>query len=91
MNKDQLSGAGDRAVTVFITWLFTTAVNHGWVSASAAADYAPLALAVAVAVYGWWVNRPAAVVKAASNIPEVDTAKLKAAIDDPNLKQAVAK
>lgn len=76
MNKDQASGAGDRALTVAVTWLITYMTTKGFITPSQAADFLPLVLGIVVAVYGWWVNRPKAVLQAAANIPEVKSVVL---------------
>jgi len=82
MTKDQLSGTGDRALLVILTWLLTYAAGKGWISQGDAASLAPALIVVAGVVWGWYVNRPKNIVMAAANIPGttvVTTAALSAA------------
>lgn len=56
-----VSGTGDRAFLVLITWLLTNAANKGWITTSDIAVLAP-ALALAPAyLLAWYKNRPQAI------------------------------
>jgi hypothetical protein len=65
LTNDQLKALAERITTVIATW----AVTKGYITPAQMTEYAPLAVGVAAAIYAWWVNRPKALVQAASNIP----------------------
>lgn len=71
MNKvlttDQISGTADRAGLVIVTWLLTVASQRGWISQGDAITLAPAILVVIGIAWGWWVNRPKAILEAATN------------------------
>jgi hypothetical protein len=64
---DQVRGPLERVVYIGLGWL----VARGFITSSEVADYATLILAVAAAFYGWWQNRPKAIVASAQSLPEV--------------------
>ena len=64
---DQISGIVDRVVLVVLTYL----VSKGVLVATDVAGLATLVVGVIGAFWGWWVNRQAALAKAAAQIPTV--------------------
>lgn len=69
MTKDQTTGTLERVATVFFTWLLTWLTSKGYISSSQAAEILPLLLAVGAAIWGWWTNRPTAIVQSAAALP----------------------
>ena len=61
----QISGIADRIILVFLTFM----ASRGWIPVGEVANYAALVLAVLGAFWGWWVNRPKALVEAAAAVP----------------------
>lgn len=62
---DQISGPLDRMVLMALTW----AVSKGYITTADVAPFAGAAIAAAGAFYGWWVNRPKAIVQSAAALP----------------------
>lgn len=89
MNPVQIRGGSDRAIIVAVTWLFTYLTTKGYISASQAADFAPLVLGIVAAVYGWWVNKNEKLAEQAASVPGttvVTTPEIaKATPDSPNV------
>lgn len=71
MTKDQVQGAGDRALLVLVTWFLTFATNKGWLTTSDVASLAPALVTIVGFAWGWWVNRPKAILQSAQALPEV--------------------
>ena len=65
MNWDQASGMLDRVLSMGAVWL----VARGYISASDAAQYIPLLIALAGAAWGWYRNRPIAQLQSAASVP----------------------
>lgn len=65
MQWSQVSGVLDRILLAVGMY----AVAKGWISESDMMQFVALVLAVAGAVWGWWVNRDKALVQAAAAIP----------------------
>lgn len=63
---DQIRGPVERVVLIGLGWL----VAKGYITAAEVAPYATLALAILAAFYGWWQNRPVAVLQSAAAVPE---------------------
>jgi hypothetical protein len=61
---DQIRGPVERIIYIGLGWL----VAKGFITSADVANYATLALAVAAAFYGWWQNRPKAVLQSAAAI-----------------------
>lgn len=61
---DQIRGPVERVVYIGLGWL----VARGFITSAEVANYATLALAVAAAFYGWWQNRPKAVLQSAAAV-----------------------
>ena len=64
---DQIRGPIERVVYIGLGWL----VAKGVITSAEVANYATLALAMGAAFYGWWQNRPKAILQSASALPEV--------------------
>lgn len=62
---DQISGPADRVILMALTW----AVSKGYITTADVAPFAGALLAFAGAAYGWWVNRPKAIVQSAAALP----------------------
>lgn len=69
MTKDQVQGAGDRAFLVLVTWFLTYASNKGWIGTSDVAPLATALITIGGVVWGWYVNRPKAIVQSAAALP----------------------
>lgn len=89
MTNDQISGTTDRSLLVLMTWFLTYAANKGWISTSDVAQLAPALIVIAGVVWGWWVNRPKAIVQSAAALPGttvVTTPDLAASTPEINIK-----
>lgn len=62
---DQIRGPIERLIYIGLGWL----VARGYLTSAEVANWATLILAVAAAGYGWWQNRPKAIVQSAAAIP----------------------
>ena len=71
MTQDQLQGAGDRALLVLVTWFLTFATGRGWLTTSDVASLAPAVVTIVGFAWGYWVNRPKAILQSAQALPEV--------------------
>lgn len=84
MTWDQISGPADRVILILLAW----AVGKGIITSADVAPIAAALLAVAGAAYGWWVNRPKAIVQSAAALPGttvVTTPALAAATPQDNI------
>lgn len=61
---DQIRGPVERLVYIGLGWL----VARGFITSADVANYATLALAIIAAFYGWWQNRPKAIIQSAAAI-----------------------
>lgn len=66
---DQVSGVTDRVLTIAATWLLTWLTMKGYITPNQAVEYSPLLIALGAAIWGWWVNRPKAILQSAAAIP----------------------
>lgn len=64
---DQIRGPLERIVYIGLGWL----VARGFITSAEVGNYATLVLAVAAAFYGWWQNRPKAILQSAEAVPGV--------------------
>lgn len=81
---DQIRGPIERAVLIALGW----AAGQGWISSAEVAGYATLLVGILAAFYGWWQNRPKAVLQSAAAIPGttvVTTPALAAATPEGNI------
>lgn len=62
---DQISGLLDRVVLVVLTY----AVSKGYITSADVGPIAAAILALGGAIWGWWVNRPKAIVQSAAALP----------------------
>lgn len=91
LTSDQISGSLDRVVLVLITWGLTQAAQRGWISTSDVAALAPALVTIVAFVWGYWVNRPKAIVQSAAALPGttvVTTPTLAAATPESNIKSS---
>ena len=61
---DQIRGPVERLIYVGLGWL----VARGFITNEEVANYATLALGILAAFYGWWQNRPKAIMQSAAAI-----------------------
>lgn len=64
---DQIRGPIERILYVALGWL----VARGYITSDEVANYITLALGIGAAFYGWWQNRPTAILQSANALPEV--------------------
>ena len=64
---DQIRGPIERVIYIGLGWL----VARGFITSAEVANYATLALAIIAAFYGWWQNRPKAILQSAAALPDV--------------------
>jgi hypothetical protein len=62
---DQIRGPLERVVYIALGYL----VARGYITSDAVAGYATLVLAIIAALYGWWQNRPKAIMQSAEALP----------------------
>lgn len=88
MTFDQVRGPLERVVYIGLGWL----VARGFITSVEVANYATMILAVLAAFYGWWQNRPKAIIQSASALPEVQKIVTtdQTMIADETLPKAVA-
>lgn len=91
MTQDQVMGIV-RQILPFIGGL---AVGKGWLTTSQAAELTTLILQIAgpifivvSSIWAYKANSKSSIITSATNMPEVDSKKLAAAISDPELKSA---
>lgn len=85
---DQIRGPLERVIYIGLGWL----VAKGIITSAEVANYATLVLAVLAAFYGWWQNRPKAIMQSAEALPDVKkiiTSDASMAAD-PSLPKTVA-
>lgn len=70
---DQVSGMLDRAISGALLWLVTfilaKLVTSGYLQSGDAAQLSPILILLGSAAYGYWVNRPKAIVQSAAALP----------------------
>lgn len=73
---DQVKGVGDRIIAVLVAILLTTAVTKGWITtdqmnelSKILIDWSPYITVAISGAWGWWVNRPKAIVQSAAALP----------------------
>lgn len=64
---DQISGVLDRVLIALFAYL----VAKGYVAGDQVAGYISLIIGIAGAVWGWYVNRPKAILQSAAALPDV--------------------
>lgn len=85
---DQVVGVADRLLTVLVMWLLMKAVMFGWISESDATSLGPIIVAFLAGLWGWWNNRPKAILVAAARLPDtkvVTTPDLAASVPSNNV------
>ena len=75
MQQDQVKGMLDRAVAIMATWLLNYAVNKGWIGTSDAATFLPALILLPSLAWGWWNNRPKALLTRAADVVGADGKK----------------
>lgn len=87
MTFDQIRGPLERIVLVVLTWL----AAKGYITPAEVAGYATLVIGVIGAFYGWWQNRPKAILQSANALDEVKNivSSNPASIADPSLSKVV--
>lgn len=64
---DQIRGPVERVIYIGLGWF----VAKGFISSAEVANYATLVLGIVAAFYGWWQNRPKAILQSAAALPDV--------------------
>ena len=92
MTKDQTTGVIERAVYGLLMLVFMKLVAKGYMTADEAAYFATGIITAGAALYGWWINRPKAILQSASDLPEVKKiiSTDSAQIHDPSLPKVQA-
>lgn len=95
MNKDQTTGIIERVIYGVLLGFFMNGVKRGWYDAEMAGYLAGGVVAFVGGAYAWWINRPAALMNAATNqIPDnarlVIETKRNAPADDKDAACALA-
>lgn len=75
MGKDQVSGTLDRGLAVLATILLGKLVEWGYLGATDAATLVPFVVLLPSMFWGWWVNRPKALLQSAANVVGADGKK----------------
>lgn len=85
---DQVRGPLERVIYIGLGWL----VARGFITSAEVANYGTLILAILAALYGWWQNRPKAIMQSAQALPEVKKIVTTdaAMISDASLPKVVA-
>lgn len=68
---DQIRGPIERVLYVALGALSA----KGYIGSDQVGNYAALVLGIGAAFYGWWQNRPKAILESASALPEVTSIK----------------
>ena len=63
--SDQIKGMADRIVAMLAVWL----VAKGYVGKDFAVEFGPVIVALVSVWYGWWINRPKAILQSAAAVP----------------------
>lgn len=85
---DQIKGIAERLIGGGLLFL----VAKGYIGKDDAATYGPAVLLLCAAVYGWYTNRPKAIVQSAAALPNttvVTTPDLAHSTPEPNIVSAV--
>ena len=69
MQQDQVKGMLDRAIAVLATMFLGWMVKKGWLGESDSATLLPAVVLLPSLAWGWWNNRPTALVQSAANLP----------------------
>lgn len=69
MGQDQIKGMLDRAIAVVATMALSYMVKKGWLGESDAAALVPALVLLPSLLWGWWNNRPKALVQSAASVP----------------------
>jgi len=64
---DQIRGPLERVVYIGLGWL----VARGFITSEEISNYLTLIMAILAAGYGWWQNRPKAILQSAEAVPGV--------------------
>lgn len=67
--NDQVKGIIERAITVLATVGLNWLVRKGYLGESDAATLLPAIVLLPSLMYGWWINRPQALVQSVATIP----------------------
>lgn len=68
MTKDQTTGVAERVLYGVLIGLFAKGVAWGWYDADMAAYLASGGVMFVGGAYAWWINRPVALLNAATNV-----------------------
>lgn len=68
---DQIRGPIERVLYIGLGYV----AAKGYIGSDQIGNYAALILGIGAAFYGWWQNRPKAILQSASALPEVTSIK----------------
>ena len=91
MGPDQVKGMLDRGLAVLVTMFLGVLVRKGYLGESDAATLAPAIVLLPSLAWGWWNNRPKALVQSVAALPNttvVTSADLAKSTPEPNIMSA---
>ena len=68
MQQDQIKGMLDRAIAVIATMILGWMVKKGWLGESDSATLLPAVILLPSLAWGWWNNRPKALLQSAATV-----------------------
>lgn len=88
LTKDQITGIVERLVTPLVVYL----VAKDYIPAAISTDIQAAIVAVVLAFYAAWINRPNSIIRAANNLDKVSSVVTsdKKLGDDPTLPKVIS-
>lgn len=89
MTWEQAKGVLDRLIALLLLWL----VSGGYLTEGDAATVGTILIGLASLAWGWWANRPKALVQSAATVPSttvITTPALAADTPEPNIVSAAS-
>ena len=72
MGQDQIKGMLDRAIAVLATMFLGWCVNKGYIGQGDSATLLPALILLPSLAWGWWNNRPKALLQSAATVVGAD-------------------
>ena len=88
MGQDQIKGMLDRAATVLATMALAWMVKKGFIGEADSAQLLPALVILPAIAYGWWNNRPKALLQSAANVTDPATGKPTVIVTSPEMAAA---
>lgn len=85
MQQDQVKGMFDRGLAVIVTMLLGWLVRKGWLGESDAATLAPAIVLLPALAWGWWNNRPKAILQSAAALVDPETGRKTVILTGPSM------